>query len=162
MRDYPTELTTASIYSRQERWPVNLDWDARWSEEWEVTGTVDSWRIPWRAPRRWSDGLSESRRCGKCAQARGARPWSGCFRRTHPKHPWLARYDGRSNLVAGVYPRRWYLLNPKRYPTDQSTNHGGESTNPRAARRWRGTELATWSGHCTIGTAIQSSWQPNL
>jgi hypothetical protein len=23
--DYPTELTADSIYSRQERWPVNLD-----------------------------------------------------------------------------------------------------------------------------------------
>jgi hypothetical protein len=162
MCDYPAELMTGSIYSRQERWPVNLDWDARRSEEWKVTSAVDSWRIPWRAPQRWSDGLSESRRCGKCAQARGARPWSGCLRRTHLKHPWLAQYGGRSNLVVGVYPRRWYLFNPKRYPTHPSTNHGGENTNPRAARWRRGIDLATWSGHCTIGTAIQSSWQPNL
>ena len=32
MHNYPTELTTCSIYSRLERWPVNLGW-ARWRSE---------------------------------------------------------------------------------------------------------------------------------
>jgi hypothetical protein len=40
MRNYPTELTTCSIYSSHERWPVNLDW-ARWRSEKEwVTNVV--------------------------------------------------------------------------------------------------------------------------
>jgi hypothetical protein len=50
--DYPTELTADSIYSRQERWPVNLDWDTRRPEITGVTSAVDSWSIPWRPHRR--------------------------------------------------------------------------------------------------------------
>jgi hypothetical protein len=43
--------------------------------------------------------------------------------------------------MAGVYPRRGFLLDPRRYPHDPSTNHGGMSANPGPARRRRVSEL---------------------
>jgi hypothetical protein len=49
------------------------------------------------------------------------------------------RYGGRSKLLVGRYPRQQYLLNPERYSVDPITNHGGEGTNLRAARRRRGS-----------------------
>jgi hypothetical protein len=47
---------------------------------------------------------------------------------------------GRLGTVAGVYPRRGFLLDPRRYPHDPSTNHDGMSANPCAARRRRVSE----------------------
>jgi hypothetical protein len=43
--------------------------------------------------------------------------------------------------MAGIYPRRGFLLDPRRYPYDPGTNHGSMSANPGTARRWRVSEL---------------------
>jgi hypothetical protein len=94
--DYPTELTVASIYSRQERWPLNrmTTCGGRRSGRSLAQGIRGIYR---GSPhQRWSDVQNESRRCGECAQLHGARPWIRCHRRAHPKRPW------QHGTVAGV------------------------------------------------------------
>jgi hypothetical protein len=76
--------------------------------------------------------------------------WNGSHQRAYPNPPWRARYGGRRCLLAGVYPRRWYLRDPKRYPIGPSMNHGGKSANPCVARRRRGSLNLVRSGYCTM------------
>jgi hypothetical protein len=55
--------------------------------------------------------------------------------------------------MAGAFPRR-DIYWPRRYPTDLSVNHGGESTDPRVARRrW---ETWTWSYPATVPSDCSS------
>jgi hypothetical protein len=56
MCNYPTELTACSIYSRLERWPVNLRRNARQPEKKKVTGAVIRGLLPWQALWRPPDG----------------------------------------------------------------------------------------------------------
>jgi hypothetical protein len=80
MRNYPTELTSCSIYSRLERWPMNLGW-ARWrSEKKWVSGTVIRGLLPWQALRR-SPGMHNTSDCDMViAEARGVRSAGGQLR----------------------------------------------------------------------------------
>jgi hypothetical protein len=148
-----TEPRARLIYRAHERWSVN--WTTtrgdRRNKELLAQGICGIYR---GSPHRlWSNGQRESRRCGECARVRGARPWGDGHRRAHPNPSWQSRYSGRSSLMAGVYPRRWYLLNPEHYPIGPSTNHGGKGANPSAARQRR-EALHQWSYavHCTIET----------
>jgi hypothetical protein len=128
----------------------------------ELLAHAISVRLPWPAPRRWTEGYSESRRCGGCAKACDARPWNGRHRRAHPKRPWQAWYGGRSSLMAGVYPRWWDLLNPECYPVDPNANHGDDGTN----RAWLvgGEGSCIWILFRTLyhQSAVQNTWQNNL
>jgi hypothetical protein len=78
-------------------------------------------RSIYRRQERWPVNLGETRG--------GRRNKKLLARAISVRLPWQARYGGRSKLLAGRYPRRRYLLNPKRYPIDPSTNQDGEGTN---------------------------------
>jgi hypothetical protein len=154
--DYPTELTVASIYSRQERWPLN--WTTTRGGRRSGRSLAQGIRGIYRGSphRRWSDSQSESRRCGECAQVRGSRPWSGCHRRAHPKRPWQARYGGWSisTMMILTQPR---VLSSRSERESRWWRH--ESARGSSAARDCAGSLIRSLYH---GIHLQLTWQSNL
>jgi hypothetical protein len=64
--------------------------------------------------------------------------------------------------MARKYPRRWYLLNPERYPVDPITNHGGEGTNLCTARRRWADRTGCLIQALYHGIHLQCAWQPRF
>jgi hypothetical protein len=135
--DYPTELTAASIYSRQERWPVN--WTTTRGGRRSRKSLAQGIRGIYRgdltggdrtAKASHSDAVNVPRYVAQCREAAA----SGELIRSG---------RGKLGTVAGVnywlgHTRGAIFADPRRYLADPSVNHSGNSTTPCVARWWRG------------------------
>jgi hypothetical protein len=80
---------------------VNLGVDVRRSEaRKKALAHVSSWPTAWQAPWRWWDGPRESRRHGRKARPRGARPGGGGRR-------WASRQQPQSRKIVMVSHRSY-------------------------------------------------------
>jgi hypothetical protein len=94
--------------------------------------------------RNWPKSAREQVNAPACARSRGS---------FAPKSSrvWIIREEST----------RWYFLLPLCYPTALSTNPHGRRESGRTVAGGEFSELAFWSGHCTIETRFRAPVRPN-
>jgi hypothetical protein len=85
VRDDPTELTVASIYNRQERWPGIRATTRGGRRSGKLLAQWIGVLLPWQSLWQSMESYDGSQQCGGGAQARGTRPGGGGHRRGYPK-----------------------------------------------------------------------------
>jgi hypothetical protein len=161
VRGDPTELTVASIYSKNERWPGIWVMTRGGRRSGRLLAQWIGVQLSWQSLRRATESYNWSRRCDGGVQIVGARPWDGGHQWAHPIPPWWVRYDGRNSLLAGV-------IHSDDICVTLSAIQQSEHESPR-----RNSDLGASSPatrciaslifcHCTMGSSIQCAWQPRF